>query len=69
MSGHNKRFLGSKHTVEKRVSVTAYFVLIYYRHCSEFGRLVMNTCIPTELFTAKLANSSSCAAVNKAFVS
>ena len=28
-----------------RVSVTTYFVLIGYRHCSKLGRLFLNTCI------------------------
>ena len=27
---------------------------IVYRHCSELRRLVVNTCIPTELFTLEL---------------
>jgi len=32
-------------------TITMYFVLTRYRHCSELGRLVLNTCIPVGLFT------------------
>ena len=38
-----------------------YFALIRYGHCIELGRLVLNTFIPTGLFTlqSQLVNSSS----------
>ena len=38
---------------------SAYFVLTGYRH-SELGRVVLNTCISTRLFTVKFANCSPC---------
>jgi len=38
-----------------------YFALIRYGHCIELGRLVLNTFIPTGLFTlqSQLVNASS----------
>jgi len=45
----------------QRVSVSSYFVLIGYRHYSELGCLVLNTCILMGLFTlSEFANSSLC---------
>lgn len=37
----------------------SYFILIRYKHWSELGRLVVNTCIPLGLFTLEFANSIS----------
>jgi len=34
----------------QRYVTSTYFILIGYRHCSELGRVVLNTCVPKGLF-------------------
>jgi len=48
------------HEQVKRHDTPTYFVLFGCRHCSELGRIVLNTCIPVELFMQEFANSSLC---------
>jgi len=45
------------------VSVKTYFVLVGYRHCSELGRLVLNTSFPLVLFSVHVEVRRDCSSV------